>query len=137
MMIKDIKFIRERQQHLMPEIMRELAIELSTIERPDKLSLSKSEYIKAWVAIFDTDFLCNITNYEYYSAKLSRANILQLERAFEWTLTHFAELDLGCNMKWLGVTLSILKFTKKEELTTEQENQLIFVNITDTLWYDY
>tara|TARA_R110001606_G_C15404703_1_gene654215 strand:+ start:7815 stop:8225 length:411 start_codon:yes stop_codon:yes gene_type:complete len=136
-MTKDIKFIRVRQKHLMPEFMKAYEIELASIERPDKLSLTKTEYIQAWVSIFDSTIVRDIDNLQYYMAKFSRSNILQLECAFEWVLTHFAELDLGGNMKWLTVLLDVLKYNEKNDWTTEQESELIFNNISDTRWYDY
>jgi hypothetical protein len=38
--------------------------------------------------------------------------IPQLKEAFEWTVAHFAELDLGKNLAWMGFTSDTLKLIK-------------------------
>jgi len=96
MQLKEFEFVRKRQQCLMPDHMKKFALELSKKELPSQYNLTKTEYIQAWYIMFDDgDF-----EDELATKQLSRFNVLELKIAFEWTLKHFAELDLGGNLKW-------------------------------------
>ena len=132
----EFEFIRKRQQHLMPEFMKEFDLELNNTKQPSEYNLTKYNYIKSWLSLFDKDLVDEL-NSDYHIEKFSRFNVLQLKTAFQWTIGNFAELDLGGNHKWYSITITILKNLTKSSWNTEAENKLMEEYITDTRWYDY
>jgi|GEM_PF-4743177 len=74
---------------------------------------------------------------ELATKQLSRFNVLELKIAFEWTLKHFAELDLGGNLKWYKVATTILKNLTKSSWNDKKENELVKNFLFDTRWYDF
>ncbi len=129
MLNQELEFIRKRHKNLMPEYMTACAIKLSNTAKPDETRLSKSDFLTAWIRIFDSE--------SDQHDDLLQFNIMQLKTACTWTLQHFAELDLGGNYKWLVVIRAALNLTQEGKWNRESQNELISSYITDTRWYDY
>lgn len=127
----EFDYIRSRQRALMPETMKKFEIELKSKSRPDSMSLPKYEFVYSWVKMIDPDYCDHIDN------SLLKYNIRLLETAFEWTLSNFAELDLGWNRRWYSVLIDVLKSIKKEEWDKHHQDIVLNKYLTDARWYDY
>ena len=135
--LTDFEFIRMRQKNLMPSYMKEFHEELTNRSRPSIEYMPKHDYIYSWFSIFDEHFANDTFNSERSIRQFSRYNILQLKEAFEWVINHFAELDIGGNMKWYLVTLKILEHIANSTWGTQIEKEIIKAFISDTRWFDY
>ena len=133
--VEDIQELRNNLQNRMPDFMKVFSKELGERVRPDEYSLSKNDYIRAWFGFFAEELLDNERQTEHCINRLNKYNRLQLREAFEWTLEHFAELDLGGNFKWFAVVEDILKNLKNKSWHPEQQQALIAQYLTDTRWY--
>lgn len=131
---EEFALLRAQIKLFMPDYMQEFAEELKLREHPSELTLKKHDYICAWIEVFVAstaeDILRETVN------KYSRYNIKQLKQAFEWTLEHFAELDLGGNNKWYGVSLDSLRLIAKGSWSKSTQNTLIAKYISDTTWFN-
>lgn len=134
---EELEFIRKRQFSLMPQFMKDFSKELTSRSIPSELDLTKHDYIHAWMAVFDKAFANDALNSPYLMDDYLRFNVLELMHAFKWTLSHFAELDLGGNMKWVGASQDALKIIKAKKWNADTQAQLIHKYIAETRWYDY
>lgn len=117
----------------MPSYMFELEQEFKKSIRPSNLTLNKKEFVKEWVTKFDeTLYSSNNMREEFFEY-----NVLQLEEAFEFTIKHFAELDLGGNMKWCSFTKTSLSLIDSGDWNEESKSELIFFYLKDTRWFDF
>ena len=135
--LTEFELIRMRQKILMPSYMKEFHEELTNLPRPSFEYMPKNDYIYSWFSIFDERFSNDTLNSEESIKRFSRYNILQLKEAFEWVINHFAELDLGGNMKWYGVTVNILEHMANSTWGTQIEKEIIKAFISDTRLFDY
>lgn len=134
---EELEFIRKRQFSLMPQSMKDFSKEFTSRSIPSELDLTKHEYIHAWFAVFDKVFANDVRNDPNFTDKYMRFNVLELMHAFKWTLSHFAELDLGGNMKWYAASQDALKIIKAKKWNADTQAQLIHKYIAETRWYDY
>lgn len=134
---EELEFIRKRQFSLMPQYMKDFSKEFASRSIPSELDLTKHDYIHAWMAVFDKEFANDALNNPYLTDDYLRFNVLELMHAFKWTLSHFAELDLGGNMKWVSASQDALKIIKAKKWNADTQAQLIHKYIAETRWYDY
>lgn len=123
--------IRNRQETNMPEFMQEFAEELRSTELPNETKLTKAQYIVSWSNILGSEH-----DNEHCLETLSIYPTSHLKIAFEWTLKHFAELDLGGNNKWYSATSTILKLLRSRTWNVNRENLLLQEYLKDTRWYE-
>ena len=124
-----IEELRERQRALMPQHMKEFEEELQKRKTVNLKKLSKTELIEEWIKCFDKS-LINDDLSAFHKQKT-----VDLNEAFSWTYNHFAELDLGGNMKWWAVVQHVLKAIKNNEWSRQVEQYIIAAYLEETRWY--
>jgi hypothetical protein len=120
----------------MPDYMHKFGKSLQMKDLPSAIHLPKRVYVKKWIELFEADFANDVLNSQPVVDEFSQFSVVHLRTAFEWTLAHYAELDFGGNMRWLGSIKYILKQLKNKKWTSEAESALLADSITETRWYE-
>jgi hypothetical protein len=67
--------------------------------------------------------------------KLARYTIPEITAATKWVHVHFAELDLGGNMRWLSALHTVLSQLSNGSWNTETERLVFNEYLQHTRWY--
>ena len=126
--VEEFEFVRRRLRNLMPSYMKSFEVECIEREKPDAESLPKKVYVKEWLNIFDSG--CG----DWEVEQLLDYSVYNLREAFNWTINHYAELDLGANSKWSSALHSVLKYLKRRVWNADNERNIIYTYLIETRW---
>jgi hypothetical protein len=133
----EYNFIITRNRNLMPKYMSDRQFTLDNTIHPSAFELRRNDYLKAWFELFDTSYANDELNIEYHIAEFLNFNVFQIKEAFEFTIDHYSELDLGGNNGWFGVARIVTEYIARSEWNRETRRMLILKCIYDTRWFDY
>jgi len=122
----------KRNKHVLPAFMKEFQSSLEERERPDPIRLEKSEYIFQWLNFFDER---SFSSKKEKDIKEWRTHTMTaLEDAFEWTLRHYSELDMGGGMRWYGYARTVVKLISEKKWNRQIEKDLLYQGIAGVRW---